>query len=133
MTKGTTNAILVADDDRVTLKVFQGIFRRTPYKVYFAKNGVEAIAKAKKSNIDLAFIDILMPEMDGFETMLEWKKMQPQTNIIIMSTYNDDETIRRAIKEGAYTYMFKPVNRIDVFSIVSKCMKNQNVNKMISF
>lgn len=71
--------------------------------------------------------------MNGFETLIAWKKMQPDTQIIIMSTYNDDETVRRAIKEGAHTYLFKPINRADVFSLVSKRFQNIESDDVITF
>ncbi|MCA9735019.1 MAG: response regulator [Deferribacteres bacterium] len=133
MNKENQHSIMVVDDDLVTLKYFQGMFRKMPYTVFYAKNGQEAITKAKKQTIDLAFIDIEMPIMNGFETLIAWKKMQPDTQIIIMSTYNDDETVRRAIKEGAHTYLFKPINRADVFSLVSKRFQNIESDDVITF
>ncbi|KAA3612060.1 MAG: response regulator [Calditrichaeota bacterium] len=127
------NTIIVADDDLVTLKYFQGMFRKMPYTVFYAKNGQEAILKAKKHKIDLAFIDIEMPIMNGFETMVALKELQPNAQVIIMSTYNDEATVRRAIKEGADTYLFKPTNRADVFSLVSKRFQDVNSSDVITF
>ena len=127
------HAILVVDDDRVTLKYMQGVLSSMPCKIYFAQSGREALARAEKVRIDLAFIDIVMPNMDGFETMMRWKKIQPETKIVIMSSYNDDATVKRAIEQGAHTYLFKPINRIDVFSIVSKTLKNAGMDAVISY
>ncbi len=127
------SSILVVDDDRVTLKYMQGVLSSMPFKVYYAQSGAEALARAEKVKIDLAFIDIVMPNMDGFETMMRWKKLQPDTIIVIMSSYNDDATVKRAIAEGAHTYLFKPINRIDVFSIVSKTLKNAGLDAIISY
>lgn len=129
MSNKDKNTILIVDDDLVTLKYFQGMFRKMPYTIIYAKNGKEAISKARKHKIDMAFIDIEMPIMNGFETLIAWKEIQPETQIIIMSTYNDEATVRRAIKEGAHTYLFKPINRADVFSLVSKRFQdNSNVD-----
>jgi len=76
--------ILVADDDEDITRYFTIIFKDPRYKLYLASNGYEALERAKKEKIDLAFIDVMMPEMDGLETLIGWKKIQPNTQIVII-------------------------------------------------
>lgn len=124
---------LVADDDPDILSYFKAIFKNTPYDLHYAQNGLEALKKAKLQKYDLAFIDVNMPEMDGLQTLMNWKKFQPDTQIIIISSYSDGSLVRKAIQEGAYSYLFKPLNKMDIFSITMKCLKNTGIENAVSF
>lgn len=126
-------SILVADDDSDILLYFRAIFKDPRYQIHLASSGFEALEKAKKNKIELAFIDVNMPEIDGLETLVRWKKIQPATQIVIISSYSDQNLVRRAIKEGAYTYLFKPLNKMEIFSVTVKCLKNLGIEEVISF
>ncbi|MFQ5824553.1 MAG: response regulator [bacterium] len=125
--------ILVADDDTDILLFFRAIIKDARYKLYLVSSGFDALEKAQKHKIFLAFIDVNMPDMDGLETLAKWKRIQPTTQIVIISSYSDQELVRRAIKEGAYTYLFKPLNKMDIFSVTVKCLKMIGINNVISF
>ncbi|MCG8606084.1 response regulator [bacterium] len=123
--------ILVADDDPDILNYFNAIFKGT-HVLYLAADGVEAVQLAQKHKIDVAFIDINMPRLDGLQTLAQWKKIQPSTQIIIISSYSDGNMVRTAIKNGAFTYLFKPLNKMDIFSVTFKCLKNVGIEDIVS-
>ncbi len=129
MIERTQSPILVADDDQDILLYFQGIFKKTSNKLYFSPNGLDALEKARKYKIELAFIDVLMPKMNGLETLIEWKTIQPETQIVIISAYSDDKLVKEAIKNGAYSYLFKPLNQRDIFSVTLKCLTKASVEE----
>lgn len=126
-------SILVADDDMDILLYFRAIFRNSQYKLHLASSGFEALEKAQKYRIELAFIDIMMPEMDGLQTLARWKKIQPNTQIVMISAYSDEKLVQQAIKEGAYTYLFKPLNKMDIFSVTVKSLKMIGIDEVVSF
>jgi YesN/AraC family two-component response regulator len=124
--------ILVADDDPDILNYFKAIFKGT-HTLHLAADGVDALQLAQKHKIDVAFIDISMPGIDGLQTLVQLKKIQPNTQIIIISSYSDGNLVRTAIKNGAFTYLFKPLNKMDVFSVTFKCLKNVGIEDVVSF
>jgi two-component system response regulator YesN len=125
--------ILVADDDPDILGYFRAIIQDPRYELCLVPNGVRAIEEAKNNKIDLAFLDINMPEMGGIETLQRWKKLQPKTQIVMISSYSDGNLVREAIQSGAYTYLFKPLNKMDIFSVTVKSLKNTGIHDVFSF
>ncbi len=125
--------ILVADDDPDILGYFSAIIRDPRYELYLVPNGARAIEEAENHKIDIAFLDIKMPEMGGIETLVRWKKLQPKTQIVMISSFSDENLVREAIQKGAYTYLFKPLNKMDIFSVMVKSLKNTGIDDVFSF
>ena len=101
------------------------------YELCLVPNGVRAIEEAENKKIDLAFLDIDMPEMDGIEALQRWKKLQPGTQIVMISSFSDGNLVREAIEKGAYTYLFKPLNKIDIFSVTVKSLKSAGIHDVL--
>ena len=76
--------ILVVDDESAIHDTLQEVLEVRGYKVYVAVNGYTAIQIAKSTHFDIMFIDVLMPGIDGFQTLEEIKKINPETNAIMM-------------------------------------------------
>jgi len=125
--------ILVADDDPDILGYFRAIIRDPRYELDLVPNGARAIEEAENHKIDIAFLDIKMPEMGGIEALVRWKKLQPKTQIVMISSYSDGNLVREAIEKGAYTYLFKPLNKLDIFSVTVKSLKNTGIDDVFSF
>lgn len=125
--------ILVADDDPDILGYFRAIIRDPRYQLYLVPNGARAIEEAENHKIDLAFLDIKMPELGGIETLVKWKTIQSVTRIVMISSYSDGNLVREAIEKGAYTYLFKPLNKMDIFSVTVKSLKSTGINDVFSF
>ena len=125
--------ILVADDDPDILGYFRAIIKDPRYELYLVPNGARAIEEAKSHKIELAFLDINMPELGGIETLVKWKRIQSRTQIVMISSYSDGNLVREAIEKGAYTYLFKPLNKLDIFSVTVKSLKNTGINDVFSF
>ncbi|TDJ03711.1 MAG: response regulator [Caldithrix sp.] len=125
--------ILVADDDPDILGYFRAIIRDPRYQLYLVPNGARAIEEAENHKIDLAFLDINMPGFGGIETLVKWKTIQSATRIVMISSYSDGNLVREAIEKGAYTYLFKPLNKMDIFSVTVKSLKSTGINDVFSF
>ena len=110
--------VLVVDDhgaDRETLKV---ILEEKGYRVATAADGTEAIAMVKSRHYDIIFLDIRLPDMTGFETFEQMKKIDPQATVIMMTGYAEEELIQSAVGAGAYTYLYKPFDMEKVITLV---------------
>ncbi len=110
--------VLVVDDhlaDRETLKT---ILEEKGYRVATASGGTEAIDMVKSRHYDIVFLDVRLPDMTGFETFEQVKKIDPQTAVIMMTGYAAEDLVRSAIGSGAYAYLYKPFDMKKVITLV---------------
>ncbi len=110
--------ILVVDDqfsDRETLK---GILEDKGYRVATARDGAEAIEMVKSRHYNIIFLDVRLPDMNGVETFEQVKKIDPQTTVIMMTGYTEEDSVKRAIAQGAYTCIYKPFDMEKVIALL---------------
>ncbi len=102
------NRVLIVDDNKDFADVFCDILRANDYDAHSCYGGAQAIEQAKGSEFDVMFLDIMMPEMNGIETLKEIKKIRPETTVIMMTGYSVDEMVQKAIEEEAADVIYKP-------------------------
>ncbi len=110
--------ILVVDDkfsDRETLKT---ILEDKGYRVAAAKDGTEAIEMVKSKHYDIIFLDVILPGIDGVETFEHVKEIDPEATVIMMTGYTEEDLVRKAVSEGAYTCIYKPFNMEKLIELV---------------
>lgn len=103
--------ILLVDDEPDILELLEFHLKKEGYKVKRAKNGAEAITKAKKTQPDLIVLDIMMPEMNGIEVCKELRKMEEfqSTVIVFLTARNEDFTEIMALDSGGDDFISKPI------------------------
>ncbi len=104
--------ILIVDDTPDNIRVLGTVLRQQDYQINIAQNGVQALTLTSKIMPDLILLDIMMPEMDGFETCRQLKK-DPITRdipIIFLSAKAEDEDVLQGFELGAADYVTKPFN-----------------------
>ncbi|MDP3935217.1 MAG: response regulator [Candidatus Giovannonibacteria bacterium] len=101
--------VLIVDDDAFLLDMYSIKFKESGFLVEIAKNGEEALEKAKSSNPDVILLDIVMPKMDGFDVLREIKKenIAPNAAIFILTNLGQKEDVDRGLKLGANDYIVK--------------------------
>jgi PAS domain S-box-containing protein len=104
--------VLVVDDDEMHLKVADAFLEQVGFIVELEKDGKSALSRIRDSRPDIVLLDVMMPEMDGFETCVELRKMQGGERIpVLMTTGLDDvESITKAYQAGATDFISKPIN-----------------------
>jgi len=103
--------ILVVDDEPNNLQLLRQILK-DDYILFFAKNGIEALAAVEKHNPDLILLDIMMPDMDGYETCRRLKE-NPSTKgipVIFITAMNDVKDESKGFSVGGVDYLAKPVS-----------------------
>jgi diguanylate cyclase (GGDEF)-like protein len=106
--------ILIADDDPGNRDLLRRRLEFEGHHVKEAKNGVEVMASLKAHACDLVLLDIMMPEMDGFQTLAKLKQ-EPQLcelPVIMISALDELKSVVRCIEMGAEDYLPKPFNRV---------------------
>ena len=102
--------ILIVDDDRDTLQLVELVLRSAGLEVVRAENGREALERLAADLPALVLCDVLMPEMDGFETLVRIRN-DPRTMhlpVIMLSALGQEKDVQRALDYGANSYVSKP-------------------------
>ena len=112
--------ILIVDDLPKNLMVLGNILLKEKFQIAYAKNGKEALAQAFETDFDLILLDIMMPEMDGFEvcSILRDDERTAKTPIIFLTAKNDTESIIKGFEVGAQDYLTKPFNTNELLARV---------------
>ncbi|MCP4428654.1 MAG: response regulator transcription factor [Chloroflexi bacterium] len=112
--------ILAVDDHPVVRAGVVGLLATQPdfEIVGEADNGRFAVEMAQQLSPDVVLMDLRMPEMDGVAAIIKIKEQMPQINILVLTTYDTDADIVRAVDAGATGYVLKDVPREDLFRAV---------------
>jgi len=101
--------ILLIDDEEDILRVLSISLKSDGYEVFSALSGKEGLDVFKKESPDIVLTDIKMPGMDGIEVLKEIKKINPETEVIIITGHGDIDTAIEALQYGASDFINKPV------------------------
>ncbi len=114
--------ILVVDDNPINLNVLFDHLSDAGFKLLVAKNGHQAIERAKRAQPHLILLDIMMPGIDGFETCRRLKNDETVSDIpiIFMTAMSDTESKVKGFKIGAVDYITKPFQREEVLVRIKK-------------
>lgn len=123
--------LLVIDDEPDTVFLLRGILEREGYEVAGASNGKEAIQKIKTFQPSLVISDMMMPHMDGWQTIQKLHEIA-DVPIIIISVLNQTESIVRALEMGADDYMTKPFDQTEVVARVESVLRRSNHASKVS-
>jgi len=108
----TKHKVLLVDDDQQILRSLRVYLELENYQVETASNGKEALEKLKDSKPEIIVLDIMMPEMDGFEVMEKMKEDEEIAGIpvIMLTAKGQGGDVLKGYKMGASSYMTKPFN-----------------------
>ena len=114
--------ILVVDDDQLTRAVLQHNVILAGYDVIVASNGREAMQKIQEVTPDLIVVDLVMPDMNGFEMLrrIRSNKETMQTPVIVVSALQSQTDIEEAKASGADIYLTKPIKPEEFIKHVKK-------------
>jgi DNA-binding response OmpR family regulator len=100
--------VLVIDDDVTLTDMVRTLLEANEYQVYAANSGPDGIEAARKWQPDLVVLDLMMPDVDGWQVCREIRSFS-QVPILVLSAVIDTEGVMRALEEGADEYLIKPV------------------------
>ena len=112
--------ILLVDDSSTVLMMEKMILSQGRYDLCTAKNGVEAVARARSEKPDLILLDVVMPELDGFGA-LEAIRGDAETReipVIMVTTRSEAQSLEKGYSRGCNDYVTKPVNSSELLAKV---------------
>ena len=120
--------ILIVDDEEMSLSSVKRILKWHGLKaVEICDNGKEAIQRIRRDNFDIVLLDLLMPEVDGMQVLESTKPFCPQTEFIILTAVDDIPTTVRAMRQGAYDYLVKPVDNELLFLSIERAYERKGL------
>lgn len=124
-----TSRVLVVDDEEINRKLMNKILESAGLQVELAKNGLEALDRIRTFNPDLIFLDIMMPDLDGFEVCRRIKEDAVFTHIpvVMVTSLMDRQSRLRGLDAGADDFVSKPV---DAEELLARC---RNLVKMKAY
>jgi DNA-binding response OmpR family regulator len=120
--------ILIVDDNPKNIQVLANTLSNSDYEVEYTSNGYDAIDWVNKESFDLILLDVMMPEMDGYETCLKMKENPALKDlpIIFITASTDIESIVKGFDIGAVDYITKPFNKKELLARVNTHCFNLN-------
>ena len=122
--------ILIVDDDSRNLKLIEGMLYSTDCELIKATNGIDALSIVTKTNVDLVLLDIMMPEMDGYEVCRHLKGSEATRLIpvVLVTALDDTEAKIKGIEAGADDFLTKPPNRMELLARTKSLIKLKKLN-----
>lgn len=117
--------ILVVDDQSGMRETLVDILEEAGYEVDAAGDGYGAIEKTEHQFFDIILMDIIMPGINGVETIREIKKTNKKTEFILMTAYSAEALIEEAFSYGIYQYINKPFPPGQIISLVEEIREKE--------
>ena len=121
--------VLVVDDDEEIGRLFQRLLGG-PQVVEVARDGYEALEKARQTQYGLVFLDVKLPGMNGVQTLETLKELLPDAVVVMMSGYSVEEEIQRAMSMGAQDFLAKPFEDLDEIMTIEEVARYLSLHEL---
>ena len=120
--------VLIVDDEVLNRDLIVKVLRKEGMKVFEAENGEEALEQMRIKDFDLILMDLMMPVLNGFDTIKAIREqLHQEMPIVTLSAINDKSAIERAIALGANDYLTKPYNLMTMLNVVKGALSARDV------
>ncbi len=126
--KDTANILLV-DDEPGMLRYIRTLLEVEEYKVETASTGEQALERVQKGlHPDLVLLDLLMPGIDGLQTLEQLRQLRPGVKVVMLSCVGDTRKVVQAMRLGAFDYLTKPFQKAELDAVVDQCLGSNQQN-----
>jgi len=126
-------SILIIDDDPLIRKTLSSHMSKQEFEVFLAEDASQGLQLYQENKPDLVILDIRLPDMDGLQALKKLKGQDKDACIIIMTAYDDMKTTVEAIKSGAFEYMVKPLDYIELDLAIDKAFQVKHLEEKLSY
>jgi class 3 adenylate cyclase/CheY-like chemotaxis protein len=126
----STTMLLVVDDDEANRDMLSRRLKRLGYRVALAEHGREALTRLAEQPIDLILLDIVMPELNGYEVLLRLKTSDELRHVpvLVLSASDELDTAVRCIELGAEDYLPKPIDSVLLRARIGACLEKKRLH-----
>jgi DNA-binding NtrC family response regulator len=123
--------ILVIDDEQAMRDLFMDVLGTKGFKEVKVATGWEEATKLIRTyNFDIVFLDVVMPEKNGVEVFHMLRKIKPSIEVVMMTGYAVGELLYEALNAGAFDYLYKPFDILEIESAISKLKKKLDLKPL---
>ncbi len=123
-----TARVLVVDDEPVLLKALESLLVRKGHAVTAVDSPIVATQRLAQEDFDVALLDVKMPDLSGIELLTAVKHRRPEVEVIMMTGHATVETALAAVKAGAYDYLTKPFDDVELVArVVAKAAERKQL------
>src|SRR5919109_4456817 len=116
--------VLVVDDEPGMLRYMKTVLELDSYKVSTAHCGEDAVQSVREGAApDLVLLDLVMPGIDGLQTLEQLRRLRPDLKVVMLSCVSDTTKVVRAIQLGAHNYLTKPFQKSDLDQIMQQSLR----------
>ena len=116
------NRVLVVDDERNQREIYTLILEDDGFEVTTAQSGEQAVRLARENDFDLVLTDYKMTGMDGLTLLSELVQIDPSIIVVMMTAHGSVESVKEALRTGAFDYLEKPVDRDQLLKVVESAL-----------
>ncbi len=120
------NKVLVVDDEKNQREIYTLILEDDGYQVTTAQSGEQALRIAREHPFDLVLTDYKMAGLDGLTLLNELLKLDPSIIVVMMTAHGSVESVKEALRSGAFDYLEKPVDRDQLLKVVQDALGRLN-------
>ena len=121
--------ILLVDDEKTMVKYLSKRLVKKGFDIISAYNGMDALEQVKASDFDVVLLDVLMPGMNGIDTLKEIKKLKPRTEVIMLTGHASVEVGIEGMKAGAFNYIMKPFDPSELVAEINLAYEQRQIMK----
>ena len=121
--------ILIVDDEFSVRDSLYNWFRKGPYEVTAAEDAGEALRAVQEQHYEVALLDIKMPGMDGLDLQEQIHRIDPRVAVIMITAFASVETAVRALKQGAFDYVTKPIDPDELSHLVRRALEHRRLRE----
>ena len=119
--------ILIIDDEEAIRDSCSQVYKKEGYTVKEAKDGLQGLKLFKKEFFHIVLLDLKLPGIDGMEVLAKIKEDDPETPVIIMTAYASIESAVQAMRYGAFDYITKPFNPLELRVVTKKALGSRKI------
>jgi two-component system response regulator PilR (NtrC family) len=119
--------VLVIDDEEVMREILESLLAQEGYRVKLAASGLEGLEIASREPVDLAIVDVMLPDRSGIDVLHELRKSDPELVVVMITAFASVETAIEAMKRGAFDYVTKPFKNDEVRVVVANGLKQRRL------
>ncbi|MFQ6069896.1 MAG: sigma-54-dependent transcriptional regulator [Candidatus Aminicenantales bacterium] len=127
------SSVLVIDDDPLIRKTLTSHLTKKGLDVFQAGEGEEGLQKYEENFPDLVILDIRLPDVSGLEVLGKIKERNPKAYVILITAFDDMKTTIEAIKKGAFEYLVKPLDYLELDLTVDKAIQVRSMEDKLSY
>jgi two-component system, NtrC family, sensor kinase len=128
-----TRSVLIVDDDRIIREQLEKELLRNFFTTSLAADGKTALELFDRSDIDIALIDIRLPDIDGLELLVKMKAQKPQCEVIVVTGFGNHDVAIQSLRRGAIDYLEKPVQIEDLNAAIGRAQERLSEKEELAY